>query len=240
MNHLSHYHCARIAWPDAPAAFFVGNVLPDLAAGGGDGKLSAAHVAASTPAGVDAALVSGIRLHLATDRRFHSRPQFAAETARAGDVLRSMPLAVPVRRRFFVAHVFVEIALDGLLLQEDAGLAADFYAKFAECDLGRVAADTGLLLGLGAPALGVGRVLHRFAESRYLCAYASPSGMATALRRAVRPAGLHDLFAEPSDQTALASAFGAFLPELARNAPDLLSAPDRTAWYNSGEFPRSV
>lgn len=238
MNYLSHHAVVRAVYPGAPPAFVVGNVLPDLLAVSGEGRLRARHVA-ETPPGVDPDLVRGIRLHLATDQRFHGHPLFLEEMARASAILRAAPFATPPRRVFFLAHAFVELAMDGLLARVDRPLVDDFYERFAQGDPERVVADTAALLGKSGPLSDLTRTLARFQEARYLYAYAEASGMAGALERLAHRAALTNLFELPTDRAVLASCFDAYLPELDTVLPTLLFPPETTLWYNSGELLRS-
>jgi len=221
--------------PDAPAVFYVGNVLPDLLSVSGDGRLRQRHVA-QPAADIDADLMRGLRLHLATDQRFHGHPAFSAANAQAGDLLRSVPFETPLRRVFFLAHAFVEIALDGLLLHQSPGLVEDFYAPFSDCDLAAVVTEIGALTESAGPLLGLARVLEGFLEARYLQHYATGDGMASALSRVARRAGLSDLFASDTDRAILACCFDTYLPHLVAIGPELLTPPALSLWYNSGEF----
>lgn len=229
MNYLSHHAVARAVSAINPeidsAAFFVGNVLPDLLSVSGDGRLRAASVLAPPP-GTGAFLVSGIRLHLATDKRFHGHPLFAEAMQEASKALRAAPFSIPLRRVFFLAHAFVEIALDGWLIQQDMNIARNFYARFEACDLATVVTDAGRLLGRETPLLGLAHTLERFTESQYLFSYAEESGMAEALYRICHRVRLADLFADSADKRLLGECFGRFLPEIARSAGTLLAPPD--------------
>jgi len=205
----------------------VGNVLPDLlgdAAGGG--RLRARHVAGT--GAPDSDLVRGVRLHLATDRRFHSHPLFLSAMAEASALLRAAPFAHPPHRVFFLAHIFVEIALDAVLLVRDpdgrfADAAGHFYGQFDRADLPAVAAETETLLGRPLPDLLPS--LHHFARARYLFGYATGDGLARALSRVSRRVGLTD-FASDDDRARLAAVFGAYLPRAAELGPYLWQPPN--------------
>ena len=209
----------------ATPAFFVGNVLPDLVSVSGEGRLRAANVL-TPPLNVDASLVDGVRLHLATDTRFHGHPLFAEATQEASAVLRVAPFSVPLRRVFFLAHAFVEIAMDGWLILENANIAQDFYAQFEAADLAAVVTDTGRLLRGDAPLLGLAHTMERFTGSQFLLSYAEDGGMAMALYRVCHRAKVADLFADPADRTLLQSCFDTFLPYIAPKASALLAPPD--------------
>jgi acyl carrier protein phosphodiesterase len=175
---------------------------------------------------VDTSLVDGIRLHLAADTRFHGHPLFAEATQEASEALRAAPFSLPLRRVFFLAHAFVEIALDGWLIRQDGDIAKDFYAQFEASDLAEVVADAGQLLGREVPLLGLAHTLERFTEAQYLFSYAEESGMAEALYRVCHRAHIADLLADPTDRSLLGDCFASFLPRIAPKAEELLTPPD--------------
>ena len=84
-------------------------------------------------------------------------------------------------RRFFVAHVLVELALDAALLRADPALGEEFYAAFAQADFDAVTRWAEIETGRPLPLLS--EVLARFAASRYLLSYAADEGVATGLSR---------------------------------------------------------
>lgn len=227
MNYLSHHHVARLAAGDtASPLFYIGNILPDLlAVEGSGGRLRLPHLAAST----ERELARGAALHLATDRNFHAAPAFADAVADASALLRSAPFQTAPRRVFFLAHVFVELALDAALLRADSRLVDHFYAPFTPAVSSRVVAATEAMLSRPLPALP--EVLSRFVRSRYLYHYAEDGGLAEALHRISLRAGLTG-FATPPDRTRLAEAFAAFLPRAAALGPLLWMPPK--PWYNEG------
>ncbi len=229
MNYLSHHSVARavaVQRPDvATPAFFVGNVLPDLVSVSGDGRLRAPSVL-SPPPEIDTSLVNGVRLHLATDTRFHGHPLFKEATQEASALLRAAPFSVPLRRVFFLAHAFVEIALDGWLIRENDEIAIDFYAQFEAADLSAVVTDTGRLLRSDIPLLGLAHTIERFTESQFLLSYREDNGLAMALYRVCHRAKVADLFADLADRALLQNCFTAYLPRIATKAAALLAPPN--------------
>lgn len=238
MNFLSHHHVARnAARRDAPPELFLGNVLPDLLSRTGGGRLRAGNL---PPAASDTSLTAGIRLHLAADAAFHGGDAFKRLSAEAGDHLRRQPFAEPPRRLFFVAHVFVELALDAHLLDEEPGIADDLYARIADADTDAAARETAGLMGrpdgIEDRAQDIARHVRWFTEARYLQDYREPEGLSEAMRRINGRAGLQN-FVSRADARRLASAFASFRPELRRAAPDLLRVPPTAVgpWYNGDE-----
>lgn len=202
----------------------MGNVLPDLVHPLGPPRLRARH-AAERPG----ELARGARLHFATDRAFHGAPAFAEATAEVSQMLRAAPFSAPPRRVFFLAHVFVELALDAALLKEtDGQIAAHFYAQFEAADLDGVAAETGAWLG--QPLSGLADRLRAFVHARYLFDYATSDGLAGALGGLCRRAGLGDFAATDADHAVLAGLFGAWAGRAAQYEPRLVSAPRPPEW----------
>lgn len=204
MNHLSHHEAALRAAPDAGPEFFLGNLLPDLIATGGDGRIRAVE-----PAGDD--LTRGVRLHLWSDRGFHGAEEFKTATAAASAALRAEPFETPPVRLFFVAHVFVELALDAAVLRARPDAADDLYRRLAGVDPEAVAERAARWLRPEAVAhgLALANTVRRFVAARYLYDYARPDGLAEGIYRIGRRVGLEN-FASDTDLRALAAVFDGF------------------------------
>ena len=190
MNFLSHYVIARRLWSPPSAdlpAYVVGSALPDLIGlaaprvrlrkdplapnNGGTGELGSGA----------SALAAGVWAHLATDAAFHKTAAFAEAQAKVGGLLGDAGFAGIRVRRFFVAHVLVELALDAALLRTGPTLGEEFYAAFAQADFDAVTCWAEAETGRPLPHLP--DVLARFAASRYLLSYTDDAGVATGLSR---------------------------------------------------------
>lgn len=214
MNFLSHHYVARQVEPNATPCFFVGNLLPDLVVMSGGKRLRERHISACP----DADLARGARLHFATDKRFHGHPTFGRLTSVVGQALRDAPFLVPPARTFFLAHVFVEIALDGVLIRRDPGLADDLYGQLATVKGNELAQACETMTGRPLPDLP--GALARFTSARYLYQYASNEGLARSLDRIAVSAGLPG-FSRQADQATLARVFAAQSGAIALGGPDL-------------------
>lgn len=207
--------------PGAPAAFFVGNVLPDLV--GLSGRTA---IRKESVVGRVGDVADGIRLHLEADQRFHSDPVFIAGCQRAGALLREAELSPSPRRVFFLAHVAYELALDAVLLEAEPDLAADLYTQL---DTGKAAALE--FLGSMAPP---NFAVHydRFLEHGYLGRYTRNESLSRALR------GISSRVAEgllPDTDEAvppLMAFFEALRESIKPEAADLLLRVG-DSWYNS-------
>jgi len=221
VNFLSHHHVARLAeGKNAPPAFYVGNVLPDLLSmEPHGGRLRSRHLA-----GAAGDLARGARLHFATDRAFHAAPAFHEATADVSVRLRAAPFSTPPPRVFFLAHVFVELALDAVLLRRDPDLANDFYAQFDAVDVQAIADEAGTLVGRTLPDLAV--TLARFNRARYLFDYATDDGLARALSRIAYRANLPAFAATTADHVCLIALFAEWEARALVVGPALWKVPE--------------
>ncbi len=185
MNFLAHHVLAtRFLSPTPPLPFYaVGTALPDLLPlAAPRARLRAASVGiAPARTSEETALKAGAVSHLATDAAFHKAPSFAGAQAEAGTLLDGAGFAGIRVRRFFVAHVLVELVLDAALLRADPAIADDFYAAFAAAD--PVAVTRWAEAAVVRPLPALPGVLARFTRSRYLFSYAEDAGVAEGLSR---------------------------------------------------------
>ncbi|MGI4791959.1 MAG: hypothetical protein ACRYFS_24315 [Janthinobacterium lividum] len=190
MNFLAHYLLAtRYLTPSKPlSAYVVGTALPDLLPlASGRVRLRPAQIERINPrTELEAALSAGVSVHLATDAAFHKSPAFGEAQAEVGQMLAEAAFDGIRVRRFFVAHVLTEIALDAVLLRTDPSIADDFYAAFASTDFEAVTHWTEAVTGEPLPTLAA--VLARFARSEYLRQYQSDEGVASGLSQLCRRA----------------------------------------------------
>ena len=221
MNFLAHHAVALDRWgADAPADAYVGNVLPDLVATSGEGRLRPQTLPADAP---DTPLRRGVHLHFETDRRFHGLPAFADAQTVAKRLFRETAFRTPPTRVFFLAHAAVEIALDGLLFRAQPTLTADFYRRFADADLPAVLAQTQAMFPPATPPLlALARTIDRFVASRYLENYATFDGQAHALTRLSQRADIAQGFADPPDREQLTAFFARLSAELQPHINSLL------------------
>lgn len=114
MNFYGHLVLGHRRSP-APA-FLLGTMLPDFASMAGLGRVSAPE---------HRELSSGIDFHHRTDAVFHRAPVFVEMVAAGIDALVGQGVGRGPARA--VAHVGIELLLDGLLFQDPRGPGADAY-----------------------------------------------------------------------------------------------------------------
>ena len=202
MNFLAHSVIAHRLWSPPPAdlpAYVVGSALPDLIGlaaprvrlrrdplapnngGTGLGREGPTSNFLAPPLLGAGGVSAGVQAHLATDAAFHKNAAFGRAQAEVGALLSGAGFQGIRVRRFFVAHVLTELALDAVLLRADPVLGEDFYAAFAQANFEAV---TRWAEGeTGRPLPHLPEVLARFAASRYLLSYADDTGVAMGLSR---------------------------------------------------------
>ena len=200
--------------PDGPALFFAGNVLPDLLHG---------HLRAPTLNGRSDEAAIGARLHLASDRLFHTDSAFLAGCRSASARLRALRLSRPPRRIFFLAHISFELALDGFFLRTEANLADDLLSKMSACSSEAIAAARDWRSEPSGYT--------NFVERGFIRGYSNDRGLATALMRTARRVGETLLPETDADLALLSDFFTQLRHEIAGEADTLLSRME-AAWYN--------
>lgn len=185
MNFLAHYILAtRFLSPPAPRPFYVvGNALPDLLPlADRHSRLRPATLAlAPMTTAEERALCAGALAHLATDTAFHNTAAFADAQHQVGTLVQQAEFSAMRVRRFFLAHILVELALDAVLLRREAALSDEFYNAFTAASLAGIVNWTETTLRAPLPLLP--GVLTRFTQSQYLRTYAADDGVAEGLSR---------------------------------------------------------
>ncbi len=188
MNFLAHHAVAtKFLTPTEPLpAYVLGTALPDLLPLAAERvRLRPECFRAETP--LEAALAAGVSVHLATDTAFHKTAAFAEASAEVSQLLARAEFDGMRVRRFFVAHVLTEMALDAVLLRTDPALADRFYGAFTAADFHLATRWTEAVTGKSLPHLP--HVLARFGHSQFLRQYADNDGVATGLSNLCRRAG---------------------------------------------------
>ncbi len=185
MNFLAHFVIAQRFLPlESSMPFFVvGTALPDLLPLAINRvRLRPAVVERQPPrSAVTSSLQSGVLVHLATDTAFHKTRAFAESQSAVSSLFEQATFEGIRVRRFFLAHVLVELALDAVLVRANSGVADRFYEAFACAESAAVTEWTETVVSRDLPDLPA--VLTRFAQSRYLYHYGQDEGVATGLSR---------------------------------------------------------
>ncbi len=183
MNFLAHFCVAARAepLPAARPAYVAGTALPDLLPLAAPRARLRISGVASAPihSSEDLALRDGVLAHLAADAAWHKTRAFAQAQAEASRRIEQAGFSQIRVRRFFLAHILVELALDAALLRRDPALGEDFYAAFSAANRQAVLGWAENAVARPLPALPM--VLERFVASRYLMQYQTDEGVTTGL-----------------------------------------------------------
>jgi hypothetical protein len=135
MNFLSHYYFDQ----SSNSYKVLGTLLPDLTANAQkDWKLypqKNPHVFEN-----DAelnAILKGWNRHLAVDKHFHNSDFFNTHSQQLSARLRPILLNSPVKA-YFLAHISLELLLDGLLLNNNKVSTEAFYSHLAACNAKKI------------------------------------------------------------------------------------------------------
>ena len=185
MNFLAHFVVAtRFLPPAAPLPLYVlANAFPDLLPlAAPRTRLRAAlldNAPQQTPQ--DKAITAGVRVHLRTDEVFHKTQAFSQTERQVGALVVNAGFADMRARRFFLAHVLTELALDASLIRQEPALLDTFYTHCAAADIAHIMqwAET----ATHRPLPGLPHTLARFAQFQYLRHYATDDGVAEGFNR---------------------------------------------------------
>lgn len=189
MNFLAHGH----RWLDRPARL-AGTALPDwllLMAPASRLRGRPVPLHPTDDRSMEAEVLRGVRIHHAEDAWFHQQPAFVDLVREGALGLRTLHPRGETSRRFkprFLAHVLVEMLLDGWLLARHPGLDADYRAALARVDPQAVEALVARHAPTPAPGLAEG--IERFRTQAYLPGYDDDERMVERLARVSARIGL--------------------------------------------------
>jgi hypothetical protein len=219
VNYLSHHHVAFALQPSASPLFFLGNILPDLYSAAGEGRLREETISGFPP---DSPLTQGAKLHLATDKKFHSNPVFDQSMAFVAEQFHTEVFSVPPRRVFFLAHVFVELVLDAHLARTKPELLDHHYAQITPESNALSASQLEEWMGKPLPQLR--HVLEGIRTHQPLRSYAHATGVIKALNRVCTRATLA-IYETEQDHAALTRLYDATLAQMPAWQDALLAHP---------------
>lgn len=205
MNFFSHCHVA--SWRRDDPAFALGSMLPDFA------TMSGGRLHGSSHDDVQA----GIDHHHETDAVFHSAPTFVRLCAESAERMERDEVRWGTSRA--VAHVGIELLLDGVLLRRGPIVVRDTYLRAlrraSPADLG-----TTLRWRNGASAARFDRVLRRLLDYGLPGEIGEPDLVFTRLVRILEPR--ERLRIEPEHQNAVRREIHALAPDVRRHANTLM------------------
>lgn len=179
MNYLSHYYFDRNS---SDPELIAGGLLPDLVRPlDQKGALKPSKYADLLKRNPEmASLYRGWERHKAIDKYFHASAFFETETGCLKARLKPI-FSSSGRWTFFMAHILLELCLDGLLLRTGKLNADNLYTELARVQEPSLEAFFKISEGTGAERLI--EYLQKFITSRYLFNYLNDEGIIIALDR---------------------------------------------------------
>jgi hypothetical protein len=126
------------------------------------------------------AILGGWNRHLAVDKYFHNSIFFTTHSQQLSAKLRPILRNSPVKA-YFLAHISLELLLDGLLLKNNKVSTEAFYSHLAACDVKKITEF--LELNLVEDTQPFTLYFERFCSSAYLNSYRETEKIAYALHR---------------------------------------------------------
>jgi hypothetical protein len=178
MNFLSHYYFDQ----SSNSYTVLGTLLPDLTANAQkDWKLYPQKNPQLFENDAELkAILRGWNRHLAVDKHFHNSDFFNTHSQQLSARLRPILLNSPVKA-YFLAHISLELLLDGLLLNNNKVSTEAFYSHLAACNAKKIVQF--LELNLVEDTQPFTLYFERFCSSAYLNSYRETEKIAYALNR---------------------------------------------------------
>ena len=112
---------------------------------------------------------SGLKRHFLADALFHSSEFFSAEMKRISIELSEELPDEAIPRKFFLAHILVELILDRVIMRDHPNIIMDYYHHFDTTPMRQVKETTEFVAGHTLP--NYEHFLNKFKENRYLLHY---------------------------------------------------------------------
>lgn len=192
MNFLAHFYLDR----DHPSSdFVIGAATPDLLSIYNSGlRIKAGHVdhlSAARRSHVDPQFLAGLERHFHADRVFHSSPLFATETQLFSRWLEDEFVDQDVPRKYFIAHIILELLLDKVLIARNPDLLQSYYKHFENLKpFDRICKASEEVAAHPLP--NYDSFLQKFTENQYLYHYQEYDHLIYILRRLLRRVGIEN------------------------------------------------
>ena len=112
---------------------------------------------------------AGLKRHFQADAIFHSSEFFLQETAEISREIKKNLSGAEVPRKFFLAHILVELILDRVIMRDHPNIVVDYYHHFDTTPMSAVKETTEFVVGHDLP--NYAHFLNKFKENRYLLHY---------------------------------------------------------------------
>lgn len=132
--------------------------------------------------------LAGVKRHFLADALFHSSEFFSKETARITQGMNESLAHVEIPRKFFLAHILVELILDRVIMRDHPNIIVDYYHHFDITSMAEVKRTTEFVAGHDLP--NYGHFLNKFKENRYLLHYLEWDHIAFVVKMILKRVGI--------------------------------------------------
>jgi len=192
MNFIAHYFLDRF---HPESAFAVGAATPDLLSIYNPSlRIKAHHLGRIDPEDLktsELALIDGIQRHFDADAVFHSSDFFKNETAHISQEIKTRLPHLTVPRKYFIAHILLELILDKVLIKDFPGLLDEYYQHYRNtAPFEDITRSTELVAQKRLP--NYEQFLMKFQQNRYLFQYREWSHIAFVLKKILIRVGIRE------------------------------------------------
>ncbi|HHG83281.1 MAG TPA: hypothetical protein ENJ82_00910 [Bacteroidetes bacterium] len=186
MNFISHFYADRT---HTDSHFVIGSVSPDLLSiYNSQLRIKNSHLSKFEKTGdntVSEGFWNGLERHFFVDKVFHSSPNFVIETKKISTLLTERFPHTETPRKFFIAHILLELLLDKILIDQKPGILEAFYAHFSsQGDFSEIQRMTQLVSGNQLNSYDA--FLRKFLDKKYLYHYQEYDHITYVMRRILR------------------------------------------------------
>ena len=191
MNFIAHFFLDK----EHPQGLFaIGVATPDLLSiYNAELRIKKAHLKGLDSSGFsddELFFLEGIRRHFYADGVFHSSAFFFEETGYISDLLIEFFPKTEIPRKFFIAHVLLELLMDKVIIQDNPGILELYYDHYQSTNGIRVKNITEKISGRKLPHYE--RFMEKFTRQQYLQEYRRWDHIAFVLRRVLQRVNIHE------------------------------------------------
>ncbi len=190
MNLVAHYYLDR---DRVNSHFVVGVATPDLLSiYNSNLRIKARHLKkmSEDQAGmITPPFLSGLYRHFFADGIFHLSPTFERQTKRISNMLKSYFPELNIQRKFFIAHILLELLIDKILIDDNPGILNSYYGHFGALQPFRDLRKTSeIALGRNLP--NYESYMQKFLRLQYLYNYAKFDHISRVLQKILQRVGI--------------------------------------------------
>ena len=186
MNLIAHFY---LDLNRANSYFVVGAASPDLLSiYNSNLRIKARHLRLldEEQAGrINPPFLAGLQRHFFADGVFHTSPNFFAQTKRISNLLVEYFPDQDIQKKFFIAHILLELLIDKILIDQHPGILESYYGHF-ESLLPFKDIKQSLHTAMGHDLHNYEGYMQRFLRRKYLYDYARYDHIAWVLKRILR------------------------------------------------------